>query len=82
MRTIEQINADLIDLKIAIERAHDDDRPDMEDDYQSLMDELGEAEEAANIWRSIQAPTGGLDLVKVAKAFGGIPKDWDEGFLP
>jgi hypothetical protein len=28
------------------------------------------------------APTGGLDLVKVTKAFFGIPKDWDEGFLP
>lgn len=80
-RTIAEIKADIAELKIALALALDDDRADMESDLASLLEELDEAEatEPAKLWREIQAPTGGLDLVKVAKAFGpSLPKDWDE----
>jgi hypothetical protein len=85
MRSSAEIKADIAELKLAIALAYDDDRADMESDLASLDEELDEAlaaEPVAKLWHEIQAPTGGLDLVKVAKAFGGIPKEWDEGFLP
>jgi hypothetical protein len=80
-RTSAEIKADIAELKIALALALDDDRADMESDLASLLEELDEAEGAeADKGRSAYS---GLDLVKVARAFGpNLPKDWDEGFLP
>jgi len=80
-RTTAEIKADIAALKLEIERAHDDDRPDMEDDLASLYDELDDAEQVRHD-RTDKYATTGLDLIRVIKALGGIPKDWDEGFLP
>jgi hypothetical protein len=83
MRTSAEIKADIAELKISIALALDDDRADMESDLASLFEELDEAEEA-EAEEADKGRTGiiGLDLNKVARAFGGIPKEWDEGFLP
>jgi hypothetical protein len=81
-RTIAEIKADIEALRVAIERAHDDDLPDMEDDLETLFDELSDVEQT-RIDPENYAPTpgsspgAGLDLVKVVRAFGGIPKEWD-----
>jgi hypothetical protein len=80
-RTSAEIKADIAELKLAIALALDDDRADMESDLASLFEELDEALAAEPV-PDKHAPTGGLDLVKVTKAFFGIPKDWDEDFLP
>lgn len=75
MRTSAEIKADIAELRLTIALAPDDD-PDMQGDLQSLLDELDEALAAEPV-RDKHAP-GGLDLNKVIRAFGGIPKDWDE----
>jgi hypothetical protein len=80
-RTVEQIKADIADLQARLDRAHDDDLPDLQDDIESLGDELDEALAAEPI-PDRHAPTGGLNLPLVGKAFASIPEDWDEGFLP
>jgi hypothetical protein len=78
MRSSAEIKADIAELKLAIALALDDDRADMESDLASLHEELDEALMAEPV-RDKHAPTGGLDLVKVARAFGpNLPKDWDE----
>jgi hypothetical protein len=80
MRTSAEIKADIAELKISIALAYDDDRADMESDLASLFEELDEALAAEPV-PDKYAPTGGLNLPLVEKAFGSIPEEWDEPSL-
>jgi len=75
-RTVAEIRTDLRNITAEIARAHDDDLPDLQDDRESLFDELNEALDARPA--ADKYATTGLDLIRVIKAFGGIPSDWDK----
>ena len=77
-RTSAEIKADIAELRLALTIAYDDARADMEDDLYSLYEELEEAEAAEQQPVRDKYATTGLDLIRVIKSFGGIPKGWDE----